>query len=233
MTSSPADGWYPDPDGVHQYRYHDGTNWTAHVADDGAMTQAPLRPARPEGTGPVPAVPGQAGAGQAGDWRAHLARQYSLACAAVIDAAQAALTVANDVGAAWNMANMRPQHEISIQNFTSFAHAKESEFAPLYQAFQQAVAAARDAGNKLSAEFADLDEAETCLLLNIGIDDYSVVGAAIEYLRVNFPASALGFREMIPRVNEAIQTTPSLGEPGFTGTVYSDRNTSDTNRLNR
>lgn len=30
-----AAGWYPDPWGRHQQRYHDGTRWTEHVVDDG------------------------------------------------------------------------------------------------------------------------------------------------------------------------------------------------------
>jgi hypothetical protein len=229
MTSSLTEGWHPDPDGVHQFRYHDGSGWTSHVANDGVMTRAALA-ARPEGGSPLHGTGGQPG-GTDTDWNAHLAQEYSAACAAVIEIAQAALTVANDAGAAWNMANMRPQHEISIDSFTHFARGKENEFAPLYQAFQRAVAAARDAGNKLSAQFADPSDAETCLIVSIGLDAYSAVGAAIEYLRVSFPPTALGFREMIPRVNEAVQTTPGFGEPGFGGIIYSDASTSESNHL--
>jgi WD40 repeat protein len=48
-ASSRGEGWYPDPDGVHQLRYHDGADWTVHVADNGAMSQAPRMAA--QGTG--------------------------------------------------------------------------------------------------------------------------------------------------------------------------------------
>jgi Protein of unknown function (DUF2510) len=33
--------WYPDPSGRHQLRYWDGSDWTAHVSDDGVVTQDP------------------------------------------------------------------------------------------------------------------------------------------------------------------------------------------------
>jgi Protein of unknown function (DUF2510) len=228
MESSPTDGWYPDPDHVHQLRYHDGNDWTVHVADDGNMTQAPRSMAQPGGAGPLPSAADHFG-DTGTEWRAGLARQYGLACAAVLDAARAALAVANDVSGAWNMANQRPQHELSIQSFTNFARGKEAEFAPLYRAFQQAAASAREAGGRLSAQFAKSEDAEICLLVNIGMDDYSMVGAVIEYLRLNFPPTALDFREMIPQVNQAIQTSPGFGEPGFAGNIYSDAH--HTNRL--
>ena len=228
MESSLTEGWFPDPDGVHQLRYHDGNDWTVHVADNGTMTQAPRSTARPGGAEPPPSSAGPSGDTSA-EWSARLARQYGQACAAVLDAAQAALTVANDVNGAWNMANQRPQHELSIQSFTNLANAKEAEFAPPYWAFQKAVASAKEVGSRLSAQFTKSNDAEMCLVLNIGIDDYSMVGAVIEYLRVSFPPTALGFREMILQVNQAIQTTPCFGEPGFAGNIYSDAG--ETNRL--
>jgi hypothetical protein len=33
--------WYPDPSGRHQLRYWEGSEWTAHVSDDGVVTQDP------------------------------------------------------------------------------------------------------------------------------------------------------------------------------------------------
>jgi hypothetical protein len=229
MESSPTEGgWYPDPDAVHQLRYHDGNDWTVHVADNGTMTQAPRSMTQPGGAEPV-----RSAAGQSGDtgveWRAGLAREYGLACAAVLDTAQAALEVANDVNGAWNMANVRPQHELSIQSFTNFAKSKETEFAPLHLAFQRAIASAREAGGRLGIQFAKSGDAEMCLIVSIGIEDYSMVGAAIEYLRASFPSTALGFLETIRQVNQAIQTSPGFGEPGFAGNIYSDARS--TNRL--
>jgi hypothetical protein len=39
-TGTPA-GWYEDPSGVGELRYHDGTRWTEHVTIDGQQTTAP------------------------------------------------------------------------------------------------------------------------------------------------------------------------------------------------
>ena len=35
-------GWLTDPMQRHQYRYWDGTQWTAAVSDDGAQSTDPL-----------------------------------------------------------------------------------------------------------------------------------------------------------------------------------------------
>lgn len=40
-ASPPAD-WHPDPMGRHQLRYWDGSEWTAHVADDGVTSSDPV-----------------------------------------------------------------------------------------------------------------------------------------------------------------------------------------------
>jgi hypothetical protein len=39
-TANPA-GWFPDPGGVHDHRYWDGTRWTEHVADGGVAAFDP------------------------------------------------------------------------------------------------------------------------------------------------------------------------------------------------
>ena len=39
--AAPAD-WYPDPNGVHQHRYWDGSEWTSTVADEGRTAQDPI-----------------------------------------------------------------------------------------------------------------------------------------------------------------------------------------------
>ena len=38
--SEPA--WYEDPTGRHQFRYHDGANWTDHVSDEGDVSADPV-----------------------------------------------------------------------------------------------------------------------------------------------------------------------------------------------
>ena len=42
MTDAPAPGWYPDPSGLHEQRYWDGTRWTEHVADHGRQSVDPI-----------------------------------------------------------------------------------------------------------------------------------------------------------------------------------------------
>jgi hypothetical protein len=39
---SPPAGWYPDPERGHQFRYYDGSLWTAQVADNGTVMYAPV-----------------------------------------------------------------------------------------------------------------------------------------------------------------------------------------------
>lgn len=45
MASAP--GWYPDPVGTHDLRYHNGQNWTGDVSTDGVRMVAPLPQATP------------------------------------------------------------------------------------------------------------------------------------------------------------------------------------------
>lgn len=46
-----APDWYPDPSGRHEYRWYDGTQWTAQVADQGRQSLDPI-----DGPGAVPAA---------------------------------------------------------------------------------------------------------------------------------------------------------------------------------
>jgi WD40 repeat protein len=216
-ADSRSEGWHPNPDGAHQFRYHDGTDWTVHVADNGTMSQAPRVAA--QGTGGAGAagrpVDAESESGSGGPRAPQLAQEYGRACSAVMAAAQATLAVADKAAGAWNMAQQRPQHEISIQTFTRFAQSKEAEFAPLFHAFQAAVDAARAAGAKLSSQFSDPDDAEVCLAVVLDDQAYSDVGAAIQFLRADAPSDARGFHDLVPRINHLIQTTPAYGEPGF------------------
>lgn len=218
---SPGEGWHPDPDGAHQLRYHDGTDWTLHVADQGRMSQAPRARAGAREPGGAPAA-GEPAGGTAGAWTRQLALEYGRACSAVMAAANAALAVANEASGAWNMAQLRPQHEISIQNFTSLAQRKDAEFGPLFTALQAAVGTARAAGNKLSDQFSDQESAELTLALTLDEQAYSDVGTAIHFLRLDAPADARAFHDLIPGINRAIQATPGFGEPGFPGNIYRD-----------
>lgn len=42
QAAAPAGGWHPDPSGRHQYRYWDGTAWSAQVSDGGVVSTDPL-----------------------------------------------------------------------------------------------------------------------------------------------------------------------------------------------
>jgi len=54
--SSPKADWYPDPVGRHQYRYWDGSAWTAHAADSGKTSVDPLDVKAPSDQGDATAV---------------------------------------------------------------------------------------------------------------------------------------------------------------------------------
>ncbi len=38
------DAWWPDPFGRHEHRYHDGSQWTDHVSDQGVTSVSPAIP---------------------------------------------------------------------------------------------------------------------------------------------------------------------------------------------
>jgi uncharacterized protein YxjI len=50
--TTPQPGWYPDPSGRHEHRFHDGAQWTPHVFSGGAPSVDPV----PPGPGQIPEV---------------------------------------------------------------------------------------------------------------------------------------------------------------------------------
>lgn len=52
-----APGWYPDPGGAHDLRYHNGQNWTGDVSTAGIRAVEPLGPDGTVGPGPSGTVP--------------------------------------------------------------------------------------------------------------------------------------------------------------------------------
>ncbi len=51
-------GWWQDPTGMHELRYFDGNEWTAHVSDQGAPSQDPvIAPPPPVAVPPTPTLP--------------------------------------------------------------------------------------------------------------------------------------------------------------------------------
>ena len=48
MTTTAGPGsWQADPAGRHEYRWHDGTNWSDYVSDGGVTSSDPLQPTMP------------------------------------------------------------------------------------------------------------------------------------------------------------------------------------------
>jgi hypothetical protein len=66
----PVSGWYPDPTGRFEYRFHNGQQWTADVAANGQRYVDPLPPPPPgvpAGAPPVPPGAAQAPTGGRGN----------------------------------------------------------------------------------------------------------------------------------------------------------------------
>jgi hypothetical protein len=124
---------------------------------------------------------------------------YIAACDAVLEAANACLEVANVALGARNMADQRPQHEISIRNFTKRAEEMEAQFAPLYAGFADACDRAREAAAQFIAQ-ADLD-AEFVLFSNIDEETLDRVATAKEILCANFGPTPAAYIEGVEQAN--------------------------------
>lgn len=49
--------WHPDPTGRNELRYHDGTNWTEHVSNQGVTSTSPLDAGPPQQSAPQQGQP--------------------------------------------------------------------------------------------------------------------------------------------------------------------------------
>lgn len=151
---------------------------------------------------------------------AKLAKLYAAACGEVLTAANACLEVANRAIGARNMAAKRPQHEISIRNFTQFAENAERDFRPLYQAFDGACVTARDAAAQLLASQSDPIYAE---LMLAGIADEDVLGnvaTAKAILSANYGPTPAGFVEGVREANEMMQRDDNEEDGEEVGNIY-------------
>lgn len=142
---------------------------------------------------------------------AHL---YVSACGDVLDAANACLEVANLAIGARDMATQRPQHEISIRNFTKHAEQKEEEFAPLYRTFADACDSARNTAARFLAAQTE-HEPELVLMLNVEEPVLDKVATVKEILRVNFGPTPADFIEGIEAANALMQNPSPEG-----GNIY-------------
>lgn len=139
---------------------------------------------------------------------AYWVEQYVAACSEVFASANACLEVANLAVAARNKAAERPQHEISIRSFTDMAEGKEQEFAPLYRAFADACARARDIAANFLAAQTDPD-AETVLMLAVEDEVLDNVATVKAILRANYASTPAGFIEGVNESNTLMQAPVS------------------------
>ena len=149
------------------------------------------------------------------------AHEYAAACAKLLDSANSVLQTANNAVNARNMADQRPQHEISIENFRRMADQYDQAFPPLYKAFLDTCAATRSAAENFRA-VAMRDDPELILLRAVDDDTYGQVMTAAHMLRTTLGPTPAGFVEGVTVVDAAIQADIfAYGEEGFVGHVYS------------
>jgi hypothetical protein len=156
-------------------------------------------------------IDAEANARASADAGVQWAQIYVAACGEVLAAATACLEKANQAVGARNMAANRPQHEISIRNFTTYAENAEREFAPLYRAFEEACAAARDTAAQLLASQVDPLYAETLLAVGVEesvLDDVATVKAVLGATHGPSPAA---FLEGVDEANGLMQNPPDEG----------------------
>ena len=153
---------------------------------------------------------------------------YVAACDSVLKALDATLEVANRAVGARSMASQRPQHEISVRNFTAFAVKEEAAFVPLYKAFAAVCDDSRKAAaNFLAACAAAGSDPELILLVTVADDAgkigdaYNRTSVAAHLLRANFVATPSGFTNALESANHAIQADIfDWGEEGFIAHVF-------------
>jgi hypothetical protein len=132
-----------------------------------------------------------------------LAQLYVVACKAVLAAANACLKVANEAVEARDMVARSPQNEIS-QIIASMAEEKDKEFAPLYRAFADACAKARDtAASFLTAQTGH--DPETVLTLNAEEDLLTDLATVKAILRADYGFTPADFIEGIRQSNALMQ----------------------------
>jgi hypothetical protein len=143
------------------------------------------------------------------------AQLYSAACGEVSSAANACLEIANRaVGARRKIAEHQddglPGTPIAIRNFTSWAEEAEQEFVPLYRAFVEACAKARDtAADFLAAQ--TVHDPEIVLFLNIPEDAADNVAVVKEILRADYGHTPEGFIQGVQQTNELLEQPPEVG----------------------
>ncbi len=135
--------------------------------------------------------------------RVHL---YVAACQEVMSTANACLEKANLAVGARNKIEQHkndglPGTPIAIRNFTTYAEEAEREFAPLYEAFDQACVNAREAAGRLLG--AGRDPAQAEMVLAMGTDDQTLgtVAAVKSILRAAYGSTPGAFIQGVQESN--------------------------------
>ncbi len=154
----------------------------------------------------------------------NLMQQYGQACRAITEHINNAAKVARDAFAARRMADVRPQHEISIRNFANLATVKERDFSVLYEALEGACRRARAIGNQIHAAAATVKVPfDPEMVLMIVLDDEGTYGdtqVGSHVMRADFPPSPPAFLDVFERVRQAIEADDlTFLDSGFTGYV--------------
>lgn len=141
-----------------------------------------------------------------------LVELYAATCGEVMATFNACLEVANRAIGARKTADIRPQHEISIRNFTTIVEKAEQELPPLYEAFDKACSGARDAAAQLRRAASDPLLAEMKLAMAYeGTDVLDQVATAKGILGATFGPTPDAFIEGLERANALIQNPPDEG----------------------
>jgi hypothetical protein len=140
---------------------------------------------------------------------------YVSACNEVLDAANACLDAANrSLGARRKIAEHQydglPGTPTAIRNFAAYAEQAERDFTPLYEAFEQACAVARDTAAALRASSPGFGGE---LLLSTAADDAVLdqVATVKGILGATYGPTPAAFIEGVNRANELMQNPPDEG----------------------
>jgi len=151
---------------------------------------------------------------------AKMAQNYTTACSEVLNTTNSCVEVANQAVGARHMADERPQHEISIANFTRVADERDQQFVPLYRAFAEVCGTARNAATNLLACQSGQDP-ELILMVSVDQEAYGNAATAVHILRSEFGPTPAAFLQGLGQANAAIQGDVfSLGEEGFQGFIW-------------
>lgn len=146
---------------------------------------------------------------------------YVAVCIDVIDSMNSVLEIANEVVGAQNMADMRPQHEISIRHFEQMVEEMAPRFIPPYKQFLEVCKTARASAASVRTVSSTFDP-ERVLVEILDDDLYGKVAWAGHVLRTSFGPTPRGFIEGIHAFNAAVDADIfGYGEDGFVECIFS------------